>query len=59
MTRQIVFRRAARAEFDAAADWYEAERTGLGRDFLTETERVLACIVTQPGQFPTVYRDIR
>ena len=30
MSLPIVFRRAARAEFDDAADWYEQRRAGLG-----------------------------
>src|SRR6267378_294661 len=31
MTLRVVFRRAARAEFDAAALWYEDRQAGLGR----------------------------
>ncbi|MCL5060935.1 MAG: type II toxin-antitoxin system RelE/ParE family toxin [Candidatus Thermoplasmatota archaeon] len=59
MTRRIVFRGQARAEFDAAADWYEKERSGLGGEFLNEIEQVLQRIAAQPGQFPKAHRDIR
>lgn len=30
MSIPVVFRRAARAEFDDAADWYEQRQSGLG-----------------------------
>ena len=59
MTRSIVFRGQARAEFDAAADWYEKERSGLGAEFLDEIEQLLARIAAQPEQFPKAHRDIR
>ena len=41
MSRSLVFRQQARQEFDAAGDWYERERPGLGQAFLAEVERVL------------------
>ena len=41
MSRSLVFRRQARQEFDAAGDWYERERPGLGQAFLAEVERML------------------
>ena len=36
----IVFRRAARIEFDDAADWYEQRRAGLGAKFTAAVQRV-------------------
>ena len=39
MTLAVVFRRAARREFDEAALWYEARRPGLGNEFVEEINR--------------------
>ena len=59
MSRSLVFRRQARQEFDAAGDWYERERPGLGRAFLVEVERVLQTVVSNPDTFPEVLEGIR
>lgn len=59
MSRSLVFRRQAREEFDAAGDWYERERPGLGRAFLAEVERVLQTVVSNPDTFPEVLEGIR
>jgi len=59
MSRSLVFRRQARQEFDAAGDWYERERPGLGQAFLAEVERVLQRIVSNPDTFPEVLVGIR
>lgn len=57
--RQIVFRRQARLEFDEAGDWYEKERPGLGLEFLSEIHHLIQHIVSNPEQFPMLYRDVR
>jgi hypothetical protein len=36
MTQAVVFRRAARREFDDAAFWYEEKHSGLGSEFTAE-----------------------
>ena len=41
MTLKVVFRVAARRELEEAAQWYEARRQGLGREFLAEVERAV------------------
>jgi hypothetical protein len=40
MTRRVVFRRAARREFEEAALWYEERRSGLGAEFAAEVSVV-------------------
>lgn len=55
----VIFRRLAREEFDAAGDWYERERIGLGRQFTAEIDHLLGRVVANPGLFPVVHRDIR
>ncbi len=59
MSLPIVFRRAARAEFDDAADWYEQRRAGLGAAFTAAVQRVLDQIAAQPDFYPQVYQDVR
>lgn len=59
MTLQAVFRRAARAEFDGAALWYEERRPGLGRQFVAEVERALGSAAETPRRFPLRHEDIR
>ena len=59
MTLKVVFRRAARAEFDAAALWYEERQAGLGAQFVSEINRVVELVSSHPGRFPAKHRDIR
>jgi len=59
MSRSLAFRQQARREFDAAGDWYERERPGLGKAFLAEVDRVLQVIVSNPDAFPEVLAGIR
>lgn len=59
MSLRVVFRRAARAEFDDAAAWYEQGRNGLGLAFVAATHRLIDQIAAQPTLYPQVYRGIR
>ncbi len=59
MSLPIVFRRAARAEYDDVADWYDQRRAGLGVAFTAEVQRVLDQIAAQPDVYPQVYQDVR
>jgi hypothetical protein len=38
----------AKAEFDAAADWYESKRAGLGQDFIRRVGEVFTGIAANP-----------
>jgi plasmid stabilization system protein ParE len=49
----------ARAEFDAATDWYEAQRAGLGVTFVTRIRETLDRIAADPQRHAPVYLDIR
>ncbi|MFO0808697.1 MAG: hypothetical protein U0746_08760 [Gemmataceae bacterium] len=40
MTLPVVLRRAAQAEFDDAADWYDAQRVGAGPAFTAAVRTV-------------------
>lgn len=59
MSHSLVFRQQARREFDAAGDWYERERPGLGEAFLAEVEQVLRVIAINPAVFPAVFNGVR
>ncbi len=59
MTLKVVFRRAARAEFDAAALWYEERQAGLGAQFVSEIDRVIDLASNYPERFPTQHSGIR
>ncbi|HTU20972.1 MAG TPA: type II toxin-antitoxin system RelE/ParE family toxin [Gemmataceae bacterium] len=49
----------ARAELDAAVDWYEQQRPGLGTAFLDRVREVFARIAANPQLHATVYQDVR
>jgi plasmid stabilization system protein ParE len=59
MSLPIVFRRAARTEFDDATDWYEQRRAGLGTTFVDAVQKVLDQIASQPQFYPEVFQDVR
>ena len=59
MSLPVVFRRAARAEFDDSADWYEQRKTALGAAFTAAVQQVLDQIAAQPAFYPQVYQDVR
>ena len=55
----VTFTQTARQELIGAWDWYEKESPGLGRQFVAAVDTVVESIVTNPLQFPVVYRNIR
>ena len=59
MTLKVVFRRAARAEFDGAAMWYEERQLGLGMQFTAEIGRAVELAARNPRRFPIKHADIR
>ncbi len=59
MNLPIVFRPAARFEFDEAADWYEQRRVGRGAAFAAAVREVLHRITEQPQFYAAVFEDVR
>jgi len=57
--RSLVLRRAAQREFDAAADWYERQRPGLGREFIAEVDRAMAEIQAHGERYAIIHREFR
>ncbi|MDX6558939.1 MAG: hypothetical protein QOF72_1988 [Blastocatellia bacterium] len=59
MSFPIVFRRIAIQEMDESIAWYESERRGVGSEFASEIENLLARIADTPEQFSRVRGDVR
>ena len=59
MTLAVVYRRAARHEFDAAAGWYEARSPGLGAEFVAEIDRAVLLAAETPARFPVMHANVR
>lgn len=59
MTFRIVFRRAAKNEFEDAAAWYDEQRSGLGEEFVAEIEQAVTSAAAAPQRYPVVFGDIR
>ncbi len=49
---KIRYRAEARAELQAAAEWYEDRRANLGQDFLAEIKRAENVIAERPNVWP-------
>ena len=54
MSLRVTFRRAARAEFEKDADYYEQQRVGLGREFMREIDETVQRAVSHPERFAVV-----
>lgn len=59
MTRSIVLRPEAQAEFDEAVDWYESKRPGLGLELVSEIQSTLDRIAIAPKRLPVVFEEAR
>ena len=49
----------AKDEFDAAVDWYEQQRPGLGTAFLERVRETFARIASNPQLHAAVHQDVR
>lgn len=59
MTLRVVYRRAAQAELQEAAVWYEQHRTGLGEEFIREIEAAVVRAAESPKRkSPLVARQL-
>ena len=59
MTLPPVFLDEARAEFDAAADWYDRQQPGLGIAFIARVQDVLDAISAMPRMHQVIFQDVR
>ena len=49
----------AKDEFDAATDWYEQQRSGLGTIFVDQVRDVFTSIAANPKLHAIVYQNVR
>ena len=59
MSWLLLVRPRAEQDLAKARDWYEAQVLGLGRDFLSETAKVMELLATDPERPPVYYRGFR
>ena len=59
MSRPVVYRRDAQAEFDEAYDWYESRRAGLGDRFAENVQHAIDRIGANPQLHGIVHADVR
>ena len=59
MTPRLFVRDAAVADIEAAVEWYEDRRAGLGGEFLRAVRATLAAVERTPEQFGMAREPIR
>ena len=59
MTFKVIVRKAAAADMQDAAQWYEHQNQGLGSEYLRAVENSIAAISRNPQQYPAVYENVR
>lgn len=59
MTLKVVFRPAARAEFDGATLWYEDRQPGLGAQLVAEIDHAVELASRYPDRYPVKHKSIR
>lgn len=59
MTRRFVLRQRAEDDIQAAFEWYERQRSGLGEEFLSKVRSRLESIREHPEASPILYREVR
>jgi len=52
-----IVRPEAAADIEDAYQWYEAQKVGLGEEFLLTADEVIQAIVANPLQFPVIHRQ--
>jgi plasmid stabilization system protein ParE len=59
MNLEPVYRRIARLEYFEALQWYEAQRSGLGHEWVEKVDQAIASACETPERFAVVERDVR
>lgn len=57
--KQIIIRPEAESDIKDAYEWYEAQRKGLGENFLLCIEEALSRISRNPAAYAVVYKEVR
>ena len=56
MTRRLIIQALAEDDITQAGIWYQAQRDGLGDEFVVEVQAALDGVVANPRQFPCLRR---
>lgn len=56
---RLIIRKEAERDIAEGFSWYEAQRRGLGSDFIVEVATTLSNIESEPMRFPRVHRELR
>ena len=59
MTRQVVFRPEAEDEVFEVRQWYDARRSGLGKEFAQAVDELVDRIVENPLAYQRAYKETR
>lgn len=59
MKRPVIIRPRAEADLQAAKQWYEERREGLGVELVLAARRALRVLRENPERHPLYYRDFR
>lgn len=59
MSLPVILRPEAEQDVEGAAAWYDAQRIGLGQDFLDRLDDALKQIGTMPELYAPAWQDIR
>lgn len=59
MALPVVYRLRVKHDLEAAFDWYEEQRSGLGGEFRASVESTFKAIELHPELFASVYGDVR
>jgi plasmid stabilization system protein ParE len=59
MSWSVLVRAAAERDLEAARDWYERKRPGLGREFLDEFATAMQTLEQDPARQRLYYRNFR
>lgn len=57
--KQVVIRPEAESDISDAYRWYEAQRKGLGEDFLLCIEEALSRVSRNPAIYSVVHKEVR
>lgn len=59
MSYQLIIRDEAEAELEEAYQWYEAQKTGLGKDLVLRVDACLSLIRKNPYAYSVKYKQVR
>lgn len=59
MSVPVIIRPTAETDLQSAFDWSEGIEAGLGSRFLSNVDRIVETLESQPFVFPVFYREVR